>query len=83
MNEAEEATVTVASADCPVCGKENVYKRVPPFHRDFSSTLEIRITYKRCGHLFFVPENKLDIHRKAIEEVNAEYGGVKVLCIMN
>ncbi len=79
----QESSVTVASADCPVCGKENVYKRVLTFHRDFSSTLEIRITCKDCGHLFFVPENKLDIHRKATEEINTEYGGVEVLYDMN
>jgi uncharacterized Zn finger protein len=79
----KKSTVTVASAVCPVCSKENVHKRVPAFHRDFSSTLKIRITCKACGHLFFVPENKLDIHSKLIEEINDEYGGVAVLYDMN
>jgi hypothetical protein len=74
-----KSPVVVAAADCSVCGKDNVYKRVPRFHRELSPTCQVRITCKDCGHLFFVPEIGLAIRRKTTQDLDAEYGGVKVL----
>jgi uncharacterized OB-fold protein len=74
-----EAPIKVVATDCPACGKENVYKRLLAFHRDLSQTLKVQITCKNCGHLFFLPESELSIRRKTEEDINAEYGGVKVL----
>jgi transposase-like protein len=68
-----EVDLAVACADCPKCGKENVYKRVGAIRKGVHSTLAAPITCKRCGEVFRVTKNELQIRKKARRELDAEY----------
>jgi DNA replication protein DnaC len=68
-----EASILVSCVDCPKCGKENVYKRVPTFRREFSSTQKILIACIKCSNRFSIPESSLEIRRKPHAELDAEY----------
>jgi DNA replication protein DnaC len=68
-----EVDLAVACADCPRCGKENVYKRVGAIRKGVHSTLAAPITCKRCGEVFRVTKNELQIRTKARTELDAEY----------
>jgi DNA replication protein DnaC len=72
LKDTREADIVVACADCPKCGKENVYKRTGNF-RTLPSTLTVPITCRKCGDVFRVAKNKLQIRRKAKKELDAEY----------
>jgi DNA replication protein DnaC len=68
-----DSVISVACADCPKCGKENVYKRVGAFRNTMNSRLGVPITCKRCGELFHVSKNQLRIRNRPTREINAEY----------
>jgi len=65
--------IAVACADCPKCGKENVYRRVGAFRKGINSSLSLPITCKKCAEVFHVPKNKLQIRKKRRPELEAEY----------
>lgn len=66
--------ISLACADCPDCGKENVVARVASARSGFNSSTERQITCKQCHSLFKVAEYSLEIRRHPREEVDAEYG---------
>jgi DNA replication protein DnaC len=65
--------IAVACADCPKCGKENVYRRVGNFRRAMNSGLNLPITCKKCGEVFHVAKNRLQIRKKRANELEPEY----------
>jgi DNA replication protein DnaC len=65
--------IAVACADCPNCGKENVYRRVGAFRKGINSGLSLPITCKKCGEIFHIAKNKLQIRKKRRPELDAEY----------
>lgn len=65
--------ITVACADCPKCGQENVYKRVGTFRRPMGSSLRVAITCKKCAEVFHVAKNALQIRKKPAKELETEY----------
>lgn len=67
------SAIAVACADCPKCGKENVYKRVGSIRQGMRSTISIPITCKKCGTLFRVTKDELQIRKKSKKELNTEY----------
>ena len=67
------SAIAVACADCPKCGKENVYRRVGAFRKGINSSLNLPITCKKCGEIFYLAKNKLQIRKKRSSELEAEY----------
>ena len=67
------SAIAVACADCPKCGKENVYKRVGSIRQGIRSTLSVPITCKKCGTVFRVTKDELQIRKKSKKELNMEY----------
>ncbi|HKV81988.1 MAG TPA: ATP-binding protein [Candidatus Sulfotelmatobacter sp.] len=67
------SAISVACADCPSCGKENVYRRVGAFRRPVNSSLRVPISCKKCGDVFHVAKNALAIRKKLIKELEPEY----------
>jgi len=67
------SSIAVACADCPKCGKENVYRRVGAFRKVPNSSLNLPITCKKCGDVFYLAKNKLQIRKKGRSELDAEY----------
>jgi|GEM_PF-6216761 len=65
--------ISVACADCPKCGKENVVARVASARSGFNSSAERGVTCKKCGHVFNVQESQLAIRRQPREQVDLEY----------
>jgi hypothetical protein len=66
--------ISLACADCPKCGKENVVARVASARSGFNSTAEREVTCKQCRNVFKFTEWSLDIRRQPREHVDAEYG---------
>ena len=67
------SAVSVACADCPKCGKENVYRRVGAFRKLPNSSLRVPVTCRKCGGVFHISKNALEIRKKRIEELQVEY----------
>ncbi|HEV3511014.1 MAG TPA: ATP-binding protein [Candidatus Sulfotelmatobacter sp.] len=67
------SAIAVACGDCPKCGKENVYRRVGALRKPINSTLNTQITCKKCGEVFYIPKNQLQIRKKTRRELDAEY----------
>jgi transcription elongation factor Elf1 len=66
--------ISVACADCPKCGKENVVARVASARSGFNSAAERGITCKKCGDFFKTEEARLVVRRHTREQVDMEYG---------
>lgn len=67
------SAIGVACADCPQCGAENVYRRVGAFRRPVNSSLRVTITCRKCGGVFHIAKNKLEIRKKQRRELELEY----------
>jgi DNA replication protein DnaC len=73
-----EAEIAVACADCPKCGKENVYKRVGTIRTMTRSALRVAITCKNCRDVFYVAKEQLQIRKKLKRELASE-GSIEAL----
>ena len=67
------SAIAVACVDCPKCGKENVYKRAGSIRQGMRSTLAVPITCKKCGAVFQVTKDELQIRKKSRKDLDAEY----------
>jgi len=65
--------ISVACADCPKCGKENVYRRVGAFRKPINSSLTVPITCKKCGEVFHTAKSALEIRKKFSKDLELEY----------
>lgn len=65
--------IAVACANCPHCGKDNVYKRVGNIRTNLRSTLRVAITCKGCGASLSVAKSDLQIRKKTRQALEAEY----------
>jgi len=74
VTKTREDNISVACADCPKCGKENVVARVASARSGLNGTAEREITCKQCHTLFKLPEHALLIRRHPREHMDAEYG---------
>jgi transcription elongation factor Elf1 len=70
----DKDNISVACADCPNCGKQNVVARIASARSGFNGTAERKITCKQCHQSFSTPEHRLEIRRIPREEIDAEYG---------
>lgn len=65
--------ISVACAGCPSCGQENVYRRVGAFRKPLNSSLRVSITCRKCGSVFHVAKNALQICKKLRKDLEPDY----------